>query len=259
MKQIYLWTQFFKFSLSQIVVYRADIILRLFGMILMVGVMVFVLTLPYQYVDELAGWTRPEMIIVLGFYYMSNGLAWMLFKESLSNFDERVRMGTLDNILVKPVNSMFMVSFFDIDVSRFADFLVGLILVVIQVVGTGMEVPVQVVLASAVAFIAGLAIVYSIYLMINTLSFWTTETHLEHVANPLFIVSKYPADIWGKYSVILYWIVPMAFMSTVPAGILIGKFSLWWAVAGVALGIGWVTAAAVFWKIAIRNYAGVGS
>ena len=95
--------------------------------------------------------------------------------------------------------------------------------------------------------------------MINTLSFWTTETYLEHVANPLFIVSKYPADIWGKYSVILYGIVPMAFMSTVPAGILVGKFSLWWAAAGVVLAVGWTIAAAIFWKIAIRSYSSEGS
>ena len=234
-------------------------IFRLIGMLLMVLVMVFVLTLPYQYVDELAGWSRSEMIIVLGMYYMANGLAWMLFKQSLTLLEQRVRLGTLDTILVKPVSSMFMVSFFDIDVSRFADFLVGLFLVVIQVVGSGVSVGVENVLGASIAFVAGLGIVYSVYVMINSLSFWTTEAYLDHVANPLFSVSKYPADIWGQYSFILYWIVPMAFMSTVPAGILVGKMSLWWAVVGVVLAVGWVTAASLFWRFAIRNYSSVGS
>ena len=259
MRFLRLWSQFVRFSLVQTSIYRTDMVMRAIGMVVMTVIMIFVITLPYQYVDGLAGWDRQEALTVLGFYYVTNGLSWAFFRNGISHLDQHIRQGSMDNMLMKPANTIFLFSFFEVDVTRFVDVVVGLFIVITQVVASGAVVTAWGMLGAFLGILLGLLFVFCLFLSVNMLAFWTTETYLDHLINPIFTVSKYPADVWGKYSWVLYWVAPVAFMSTVPAGILYGKISpvillIGYTVAGV-----WLLGIRVYWRVAVRNYSSVGS
>ena len=165
----------------------------------------------------------------------------------------------MDNMLMKPANTIFLFSFFEVDVTRFVDVAVGLFIVVTQVVASGAVVTGWGVVGALLGVLLGLLLVFCLFLSVNMLAFWTTETHLDHLVNPVFTVSKYPADLWGKYSWILYWIAPVAFMSTVPAGILYGKIPPAILLIGYGMVGIWLLGIRVYWRIAVRNYSSVGS
>ncbi len=260
MRFLSLWTQLAKFSMKRMAAYKGDFVMRLLGLLPMFLVMILILSIPYQYVHDLAGWTKDEVLIVLGLYYMAEGLSWTLFKGGIFGLEDHVSAGTLDGILLKPVNSIFLLSFFDFDVSRLVDVLIGSVLVVWVIVTGSTGVDVIHVLGGTAAFLMGQIIVFSLYFSFNCLSFWMTETYLGHVASPIFTVARFPVDLWGQQGAkLLYWILPIAFMTTVPAGVLVGKMSFVWVGVSAVVAMMMLLVIRVLWRAGVRNYAGVGS
>ncbi|MBN2100833.1 ABC-2 family transporter protein [Candidatus Dojkabacteria bacterium] len=256
MRKIKVWIQFVVLYLKQFAVYRFDMLFRLFSMILMTGIMYVVLTLPYEHVDEIAGWKKNEAILILGFYYISNGLAWVLYRTGISNLESKINSGSLDEVLLRPVGSSFYVSYLEADVSRISDVLVGVVFVGINIGGMNLTVGVLEVFGVVLSLVVGVSIVKCIFLMVNSLAFWTTETYLDHVASPLVVLTKYPVDLWGKSKEIFYWGIPMAFLSTVPAAILVGKLEWWYGIVGIGLALMWNVFAETFWRFGLRFYSG---
>lgn len=60
--------------------------------------------------EEVAGWKYPELLIVMGLFFAMNGCRQLLLTPNLSHISESVRLGTLDYVLTKPINSQFLVS-----------------------------------------------------------------------------------------------------------------------------------------------------
>jgi ABC-2 type transport system permease protein len=233
--------------------------MRIVGMSFMASMMLFVITLPYEYVDGLVGWSKSEALTVLGFYYLTNGLSWAFFRNGIAHLEQHIGNGSLDRMLLKPVNPIFLMSFFEVDFTRLVDVGVGVFIILFHVSRSGVEITLTAVAGAVMAVILGLAFIFCLFLSVNMLAFWTTETYLDHLINPVFTVSKYPADLWGKYSWLLYWVAPVAFMSTVPAGILYGKMSWDIVLAGLVLVVVWLLAIRIYWRVAIKNYSSVGS
>jgi ABC-2 type transport system permease protein len=260
MRYIKLWLTFLKFSLKEVAAYRVDFFFRVFSMFLMMVIMYLVLSLPFEHTESIAGWSRREALFLISVYYMSNGLSWTLFRKGISDLERLVRSGDFDSRLIKPVDSAFLVSFFHVDIARLGDFIMGGFFAVWTLLQAGWDIKLVNIVAALSSFLAGLWIVTRIFLMVNSLSFWVTETYLDHVANPLLVVAKYPVDIWTEaFQKLLYWFLPIAFVSTVPTAILIGKLDAWWALPGILLAGCWTFAARTFWNFALKHYSSTGS
>lgn len=258
MKVVRLWLQVMRISLSSMLAYRMDVVLRTLGMVVMIAVMVFVLGLPFENVDEIAGWKRYEVLVVLGFYYVSSGLAWVLFRRGLSRLEWRINSGRLDDVLLKPVSSRFLLAFLASEVDRIGDIIVGGYLITQAFVLSDTNFEFVNLVVAVFSLVGGLGVVFGIFLMANTLSFWTTEAYMDHVVSPLIVVSKYPVDIWGRAKSILYWVLPVGFVSTVPASILLDKLDIWWGWVSLLIGIFWVFISGKFWGFGVKNYSSVG-
>lgn len=260
MRYLRLWVTFLKFSLKQLAAYRADFFFRLFSMILMMTIMYFVLSLPFEYTDQIAGWHRVEVLALISVYYMSNGITWALFREGIGELENLVKTGDFDGKLLKPIKTSFLVSFFRIDISRFGDVVISGSFLVYLIWKGYINIDILLLFSALVTFVCGVWIVSKIFLIINSLSFWVTETYLDHVANPLLVVAKYPVDIWPQnFQRILYWFLPIAFVSTVPTAILIGKLDWSWFIGALVFAGIWSLFAKLFWRFALRHYSSTGS
>ncbi len=255
MKLLSIWKTFIAFSFQNLIAYRTDFLFRVGGMVINVLFMLVVLYLPFRYTQSLAGWSQDEVLIVLGMYYIMNGLSWTFFKEGIFKLDQKIRNGSLDFALLKPENSQFLMTFFDVDLTRIADVLVGLVIIVIQIVSNDVALSVSSLLFTLIAMLAGLIAIYALYLTVNILSFWTGEAYLGHVANPLFTIAKYPTSVWGeRVALLFFWVLPVALLSTVPSAVLLDKVSTNVVAAAVVISIVWIAISAVCWKIGVTRY-----
>jgi ABC-2 type transport system permease protein len=74
-------------------------------------------------------------------------------------------------------------------------------------------------------------------------------------------LGQYPADIYSQkfVKIILYSLIPIAFLGTVPANMLRGEMKLGLLLAGLTVAIFFLTASRKFWLYSVRNYSSASS
>ena len=238
--------------------YRANMYLSIFEMLLVIGTSIGAVLIMFGHTTTMNGWTLPQMIVLLGVYYVIQGGVSLLFSPSFERLMEHVRVGTLDFHLLKPVNTQFLVSTRHLKVIRGADLLLGLIVVIVGLVQVGEEVGIAQALMFALSLVFGWTLVYSLLLGLVTLSFWFVR-----VENLLAIfwafteAGRFPVDVYPLWlRVSLSTVVPIGIAVTAPANVIAGRMD-WVAVA--VLGAGTVLTvgiASALWRWGLKSYTG---
>jgi ABC-2 type transport system permease protein len=238
--------------------YRGNFYLSIVEMFLVIGTSIAAVLVMFQHTTTMNGWTLPQMIVLLGVYYMIQGGVNLVFSPSFERLMEHVRAGTLDFHLLKPVNVQFLVSTRHLRVVRAADLALGLAVVIFGLVQVGAEIGVGAALLFVLSLVFGIMLVYSLLLGLVTLAFWFVR-----VENLLAIfwafteAGRFPVDVYPLWlRVSLSTIVPIGIAVTAPANVIAGRMD-WIAVA--VLGAGTVLAvglASALWRWGLRSYTG---
>jgi len=238
--------------------YRANMYLSIFEMLLVIGTSIGAVLIMFGHTTTMNGWTLPQMIVLLGVYYVIQGGVSLLFSPSFERLMEHVRVGTLDFHLLKPVNTQFLVSTRHLKVIRGADLLLGLIVVIVGLVQVGEQVGVAQALMFALSLVFGWTLVYSLLLGLVTLSFWFVR-----VENLLAIfwafteAGRFPVDVYPLWlRVSLSTVVPIGIAVTAPANVIAGRMD-WVAVAVLGAGtVMTVGIASALWRWGLKSYTG---
>lgn len=174
---------------------------------------------------------------------------------------EDIRDGTLDFVLLRPVNAQFLVSIREIVIYRVVDVLLGLSIATYGCIQLTGHVPFAQAISFAATLAAGFMIVYGVWLMLGTICFWFVRVqNIEMVFWNVFEAGRFPIDIYRE-SVrwTLTYLVPLAFITTVPARALISG-DMTASPTTVAWGFGLAAVMLVvsnrFWKFGLRHYSG---
>jgi len=238
--------------------YRANMYLSIFEMLLVIGTSIGAVLIMFGHTTTMNGWTLPQMIVLLGVYYVIQGGVSLLFSPSFERLMEHVRVGTLDFHLLKPVNTQFLVSTRHLKVIRGADLLLGLIVVIVGLVQVGEQVGIAQALMFALSLVFGWTLVYSLLLGLVTLSFWFVR-----VENLLAIfwafteAGRFPVDVYPLWlRVSLSTVVPIGIAVTAPANVIAGRMD-WVAVAVLGAGtVMTVGIASALWRWGLKSYTG---
>jgi len=258
MRYLRLLAIFARTELQFAIEYRANLLLDLFEELIIVVTSLAAVLVLFSHTGVINGWTLPQMIVLLGVYYLIQGINSVVFEASFERFMEHVRLGTLDFILIKPANSQFMVSARHVQVAQLGQVALGLAMVGVGVVRVGEGLGFYQVVSFVLTLVCGLALVYSLLLVLSTLSFWFVRVENLLVIFWSFIdAGRFPVDVYpGWLRVTLSTIVPIGIAVTLPAqavagrlevlpllAMLVGTVVVWWAA-------GW------FWRVGVRNYTG---
>jgi ABC-2 type transport system permease protein len=238
--------------------YRANLALEGLNELVTVVTSVAAVLVLYDHTTQLNGWTLPQMLVLLGVYYLVQGAQAMVFEVSFERFMEHVRLGTLDFTLLKPANSQFMVSVRHVQVAQVAQVGLGFVVLGIGLAQVGERVSPLDALSFALTIVCGLALVYCLLLVLSTLSFWFVR-----VENILAIfwafldAGRFPVDVYpGWLRVTLSTVVPIGVAVTVPAQAIAGRLDL---PGLLAMLVGTLAAwwfSTWFWRRGLRTYTG---
>lgn len=258
---LHLLTIFYKNTLINELEYRlnfwANIGLSLFWLIwAALSVRVY-----FFHAESIAGWTYYELLIVMGLFFVMNGYRQMIVAPNLARISEYVRLGTLDYILTKPVDSQFLVSLRHVGVYNWGDPILGLGLVAYALRRLGQVPSVGQIALFVILIVAAMVLLYSFNLIVQTTSIWLVNVErADALVMGLLETGRFPINFYrGWVRAALTVIIPVAFMTTFPAEALLGRLEWWLAVVAVGLAVILFVLASAFWRFALRYYTGASS
>ncbi|MDB5077040.1 MAG: transporter permease [Chloroflexi bacterium] len=247
-------------SVSAQLEYRVNFLVNVASSILASGGALFGLSILFSDGQRVGGWTYREAIVVVGLFTLVEGFIATFLQPNLSRVSEAVRTGTMDFTLLKPIDSQFLVSAREVNIFRLSDILIGLGLMLWAVITLHSATPWGVALG-IVLILAGLVIVYAIWFILTTTAFWFVNIeNLTELFHGLFGAGQFPVTAFPGWTRIVFsFVVPVAFITTVPAEAFIGRADPARAVGAAAIALFLFFVARWFWKFAVRSYTSASS
>ena len=241
--------------------YQANVLIELMAVVLSLSGSVLLLSLFFGPGRELGGWSWHQALVVQGFYTVFDGMASTWLRPNLGSIVTHVREGTLDFVLLKPIDSQFVVSLRTFSPAGLPEIGLGLVLAGWAAHQCGAVLSPVVLLTVAVMLIAAGTILYSLWFLIAATSIWFVKTwNATEVLRALLASGRYPLSAYPAPLRLLFTLVlPVAFLTTVPSEVLLGRASTPLLALGLGLASGFFVAARSFWLFALRHYTSASS
>ncbi|MFJ4845391.1 MULTISPECIES: ABC transporter permease [unclassified Streptomyces] len=246
--------------------YRASFVMTALGNFAATALDFVVILLMFSQVDSLGGWSLPEIALLYGTAGTSLGLA-DLAMGSMERLGSRIRDGTLDTLLVRPVPVLAQVA-----ADRFALRRIGRVVQGLLVLGWALArldiawTPLTIVLLP-VSVLSGAAIFAAVFIAGAAFQFWAGDA--SEVQNAFTYggntVLQYPPSVFAKDLVRgVTFVVPLAFVNWLPALRVLGRqdpldLPGWVDFAPPLVAAACCALAGALWRTALRSYRSTGS
>ncbi len=215
----------FKRSLIKEMSFRGNFIIRTITDAVFLLIYFIFFSVLFTKIPEVAGWKKDELLLLIGTFHIINSLFLSIFYPNLVMVPEHIKRGTLDNFLLKPMESQILLSINNIDIGSLCNVFLGLILVSLSTVNLTIAYSLEGVLGYLFTIIVGLTILYHLFFIIILSSFWLQDA--SWCASFYLTLNNYmdkPAEIYtGVIGRILMYLVPLALVANIPAGILLER------------------------------------
>ena len=246
--------------------YRVNFFIQLLQTSVALGTGLIGLSLVFGQVDNLAGWTRPELLAVMGVHILMGGVIRSAIQPNMERLMNDVLNGTLDFALTKPADAQALVSVREFRFWQLTDVLVGLVVLGVAVSQlqacpepcrrAGIE-ALQVV-AFIAALIMGAIMLYCVWLMVTSIAFWVIR--VEQIVNlfeGLYAAGRWPVGVYPDWlRTGLTFLVPVAFAVTVPAEAMTNRLTSETMLFALGLTLLFVILARGVWSLGLRSYSG---
>src|SRR3990172_946101 len=252
---------FYKAAILTDLEYRANFVTHLLLAVLSVGWTIAGISVFFLHTDAIGDWSYHEVLVVVGLFQVFIGLVDALLTPNVQDFTEHLRLGTMDFILTKPLNSQFHASLRRINVWRLADALLGVGLIVyataqLDATPAPDRIAMFILLGACAA-----VIMYALVVLLVPSAFWLVQ--LENVMELLFTfyeAGRFPVTVFPAWvRALLTFVVPIAFVTTVPASVLLGRLNVEFVLYAVGVAAILFTASVLFWRYAVRHYSSASS
>jgi ABC-2 type transport system permease protein len=248
--------------------YRLSFLLDAFTTAIVAAVSFLTLALVLQKFDDIGGWTLWEVAFLYGMVETAFGTMDMIFSGfDPSFFGNRVRLGTFDQMLLKPVNIYLQVFGSEFILRRLGRILQGLVVLFLAIANlqiawtAGKLLYLPLVIGGMICFFGGLFIAGA------TITFWTVESI--EVVNIFTYggneMMSYPMHIYPDWMRQFFtFIIPGIFMNYYPALYVLDKpdpfgmpaFASWLA---PLVGLGVLAISVRFWRFGMAHYQSTGT
>lgn len=208
---------------------------------------------------RLGGWTWHEAMVVVGLFIVFDGFSTSFLVPNLSKIVRQVQDGTLDFVLLKPIDSQFWVSTRNVSPWGLPAIVFGIGVLSYAAAGMGLG-PLDM-LRGLLPLGLALGILYSLWFILSATGVWFVKIYnVTEVLRALLEAGRFPMAAYPlAYRFFFTFIVPVAFLTTVPAEAVLGRATVGWLIAAAAVTAGLLLAARWFWRFALRYYTSASS
>jgi len=251
--------RFWACSLAAEMEYRINFLLAVLNSGLNLAGSIFGLFLFFRYSDRLGGWTWEEALLVMGVFTVLEGFSASLLGPNLNRIVAHVREGTMDFILLKPIDSQFWVSTRTLSLWGLPNAGLGTAITVYAAVH--LQVSLAAAAAGVLMMAVGAVLLYGIWFLLAATSIWFVKIHnVTFVLRSVLEAGRFPVSAYpAVYRLVFTFVIPIAFLTTVPAQTMLGRSVALQLVLAVALALAFGVAARCFWRFSLRFYTSASS
>jgi len=250
---------FWSTALQSHMEYRGNFLLSLLSSAGMFAGSVLTLAIMFHHTPHLGGWTFPQALAVMGIFMILNGVSLSVFSPNLNRIVEHVQMGTLDFVLLKPVDAQFWLSLRYLTIHGFPEILLGL--GVVGYVYLTLRPGLWPTLAGLALFVAALMLLYSLWFMLASLSIWFVKIYnITAVLHTLLEAGRFPVHAYPLFwRFVFTFLIPVAFITTLPAAMWVEGPSFSMVLTGFSIAAVAFATSRRFWFFARKFYTSASS
>lgn len=252
---------FFRVGALNELQYRVNFLVQLLKSLTALGTGIIGLEVVFSHTTTLAGWTRPDLLAVMGVYTLMGGLINISIQPNMLQLLEDVQQGTFDYVLTKPADAQLQVSVRKVQIWSVTDILLGLGVLVYAVTQLQEGPGLLLALMFVALLIMGGLMIYSFWLIMTTGAFWVVRMeNILELFQGVYQAGRWPVAIYPNWLQIgLTFIVPVAFAVTVPAEDVTGRLTGATLLETLAVTALLLALSRWFWRFGLKRYSGASS
>ncbi|MFJ8336097.1 ABC transporter permease [Streptomyces sp. NPDC094437] len=246
--------------------YRASFVLTTLVGVVLTGLDFVTILLMFSRVDTLGGWPLPEVAFLYGMSCVAFGVADLAI-GSMDRLGTRVRDGTLDSLLVRPVPVLGQVAADRFALRRVGRIAQGAVVLGYALVAVDVDWGPLKVLLLVVALVSGAGIFCAVFVAGAAFQFVAQDA--SEVQNAFTYggttLLQYPPTVFGRELVRgVVFVLPLAFVNWVPAAYLLGRplplgLPVWVAFGSPLVAVVCLALAGLAWRAGLKSYRSTGS
>nr|WP_298686218.1 ABC-2 family transporter protein [uncultured Dongia sp.] len=252
--------QFMANSVQQDLEYRTSFVINMVNSLIGLGATAIILYAMFERSDTVGGWDFNAVIVLLGVFAIADAVTGLVFRPSLHKVAEYIEQGSMDYMLLKPVNLQFTVSLRAWSIWHVPNLLIGFALVVYGMAEAGTLTWDHAIMA-LIALGAGLITLYALWAIVTVSAFWFVRiSNAQMILYALMGASRFPVTIYPTWLRLMFtFVLPIAFITNVPAEAAVRHAT--WALVGGSVAVAMISFAlsVAAWRIAVRYYTSASS
>ncbi len=260
-KSLKVYKKFLHTSLASEFEYKTNILVDLITAILSLIGSIFLLSIFFQNNDYIGGWKFEQALIIQGIYTILNGITNTWFNPNLTEIVKHIREGTLDFVLLKPIDSQFFISLKKINPSGFLEIMLGFFLLFFCIRINQINISLSFLTLSLITIICSICILYSLWFFISTTTIWFVKTwNAIEVLRSFLYIGRFPLNSFSFSLRIFFSVfIPIAFITTIPSEVFLGLSQSWKILLEVIVTTVFLVTSRKFWLFALKFYSSASS
>ena len=260
-KYFKVYTKFFYTSLASELEYKTNIIIDLITANLSLIGSIFLLSIFFQNTEDLGGWNFDQALIIQGIYTILNGITNTWFNPNLTEIVKHIREGTLDFVLLKPIDSQFYISLKKINPSGILEIILGILLLIYCIKINEIIINLSFLILCLITIGCSICILYSLWFFISTTTIWFVKTwNATEVLRSFLYIGRFPLNSFS-FSLRMFFsiFIPIAFITTIPSEVFLSLAQIWKIILEIVIALIFLFSSRRFWLFALKYYSSASS
>ena len=256
-----IYSKFLYTSLASELEYKTNILIDFITAIFSLIGSIFLLSIFFQNNSNIGGWNFEQSLIIQGIYTILNGITNTWFNPNLAEIVKHIREGTLDFVLLKPIDSQFFISLKKISPSGFLEIILGICLLLYCIRINQINLNLSFSTLCLITLICSICILYSLWFFISTTTIWFVKTwNATEVLRSFLYIGRFPLNSFSFSLRIFFSIfIPIAFITTIPSEVFLGIAEIWKILLEVIISLIFLFSSRKFWLFALKHYTSASS
>ena len=205
--------------------YRKAFLISTFGSFFVTLLLIVAVYFLFMNFNQIGDWNFYEVAFLFGISFFNFSLAEM-FLRGLDHFDDTIRKGEFDRLMIRPQNLLIQSTCMEFDLSKIGRMVQSLCVIVISLLNINIDWSLYKVITLILMNIGCFIIFFGIFILKATFCFWTINglEFMNILSEGGKKVAQYPIDIYEKWFRIFFtYIVPFGIVNYFPVMYLFGK------------------------------------